>query len=57
MDIITLLIVVVVLGIAWYFIRPYVAPPFDKIVYVVAALVVCLWLLSLVGLGPGLRVG
>jgi len=54
------LIFLVVVGIAWHFLKPYVAPPFDKIIMVVVILFFCLWLLALFGIvdpPQGMRVG
>jgi len=51
---ITILIVLVVIGIAWFFLGPYVADPFKTIIIVLVILFFCLWLLSLVGVVPAL---
>lgn len=50
MLIIQLLALLVVCGIVWFFVKPYIAPPFDVIITVVVVLVFCAWLLSAVGL-------
>ena len=55
MDVFSLLIVLVVLGIARYFLEPYVKDPFRTILVVVVVLLFCVWLLSFAGIGPGLR--
>lgn len=47
-----LIVVLVVCGLAWYFLQPYVAEPFKSIVVVIVVLLICLWLLSLVGVVP-----
>ena len=55
MDVFSILIVLVVLGIAWYFLGPYVGEPFRTIIIVVVILIFCIWLLGLAGIGPGIR--
>jgi len=61
MSLITVLIVLVILGVALYLIETYVpmAPPIKVVIRVVVILFVVLWLLQLVGvLGPTVpRVG
>lgn len=52
MLIVQIIAVLVVCGLAWYFLQPYVAEPFKTIAVVIIVLAVCLWLLSLVGLAP-----
>ncbi len=46
---ISILIVLVVLGIVWMLIGPYVAEPFRTVIVVVVLLCFCVWLLGLVG--------
>ena len=45
-----IIVVLVVLGIVWYFIGPKVAEPFHSFVVVIAVLVFCLWLLRAFGI-------
>lgn len=45
-----LIVVILVCGIVWQFLLPYVAEPFKTILIVLVVLVFCLWLLSAVGL-------
>lgn len=53
MLVVQVIVLLVVLGIAWYFLAPYVAEPFKTIVIVLTVLVFCLWLLSAVGIFTG----
>lgn len=43
------LVVLIVLGIAWYFLSPYIAEPFRTMVIVIAVLLFCIWLLRAFG--------
>lgn len=57
MDLITLIVVLCVIGLAWWFFSTYVLghlpEPIRTIIVVLLALAVCLWLLSMVGvIGP-----
>ncbi len=52
MMLIQVLVVLIVCGIVWYFLKPYIAPPFDIIITLVVILFFCFWLLSAVGLIP-----
>ena len=57
MPIINIIVVLLVLALAWWVFQTYALPrvpePFKTIIIVLLALVVCLWLLSLVGIiGP-----
>ena len=45
-----ILVMLVVLGIAWYFLQAYIAEPFRKIILVIAVLFFSLWLLSVFGI-------
>ncbi len=40
------LVIIAVLGVGWYFLRPKVADPFRTIVEVAAVILLCLWLLQ-----------
>jgi hypothetical protein len=53
MPLINLIIVLLVVGVALYLINTYVpmAPPIKTILNVVVILVVCLWLLGILGVG------
>lgn len=59
MDIIQIVIVLIILGIAFWVLQTYVLPavadPFKTIIMVVLAIAVILWLLSLIGFGHGLH--
>jgi len=50
-GLITLLVVLVILGLAWYLIEKYVpiAPPVKTIIYALIVLFVVLWFLQAVG--------
>ena len=50
MSLIQLLVFLVVVGIAWHFLSPHVAQPFNQIIVVVAVVAFCLWLLSAFGI-------
>ena len=51
------LLVLVVFGLAWWLIETYILPkvadPFNTIIRVGLIIVVVVWLLSLIGFGPG----
>jgi hypothetical protein len=53
MDLISLLVVLVVVGLVWYLITTYIpmAAPIRTVITVIAVLVLCLWLLSAFGIG------
>lgn len=59
MDLVSLLITVVVLALVWYLLTTYVLPllpsPFRTIVIVVLVLIAIVWLLALIGIGPGIQ--
>jgi len=57
MDIISLLVVLVVIGLVWWLLTTYVPmpQPVRMIVTVIGVLILCVWLLSLVGVGGGLH--
>jgi len=59
MDIISLLVVLVVIGLVWWLLTTYVPmpQPVRMIVTVIGVLILCVWLLSLVGIGHGVRLG
>lgn len=44
-----IVVVLVVLGIVWYFLKPYIAEPFGTIATVIIILAVCIWLLRVAG--------
>lgn len=46
----TVLLGLIIVGIAWYFLKPYVAEPFGTMVVVLLVLFFVLWLLSTFGL-------
>ena len=51
-------LVLVVFGIVWYLVETYILPkvadPFNTIIRVGLVIIVVLWLLSLIGVGPGI---
>ena len=51
-------IVLVVFGLVWWLVETYILPkvadPFNTIIRVVLVIAVVLWLLSLIGFGPGI---
>jgi hypothetical protein len=53
MSLISLLILLIVVGVILWLINTYIpmAPPVKTVINVVAVLVLCLWLLSLFGIG------
>lgn len=59
MPILHIIVVLVVLGIAWWifstYVLPHVAEPFRTIIIVLLALAIICWLLSLIGMLPPLR--
>ena len=59
MDIVTLLVYVVVAVLVWFLLTRYLLPllpePVRTIVLIVVVLIAILWLLSLVGIGPGVQ--
>lgn len=59
MDLISLVIVLVIVGVGLYLINTYVpmAQPIKTILNVVVVLIVCLWLLRAIGIGGGYYVG
>jgi hypothetical protein len=58
MDIISLLVVLVVVGLVWWLITNYVPmpAPIKTVITVVAVLILCIWLLQWAGIG-GLHFG
>lgn len=50
MIFIQVIVLLIVLGIAWKFISPYVDEPFRSIVIVLSILAFCLWLLDAFGI-------
>jgi len=54
-GLIQLIVVLIVLGIIWYFLAQYIAEPFKTILMVVIILAFCIWLLEIAGLLPGFR--
>jgi len=52
---ITILLALVIVGIAWYFLQPYIGEPFRTMIIVIVILLFCIWLLSLIGVIPPLR--
>ena len=51
-------LVLVVLGIIWYLVETYILPkvadPFNTLIRVGMVILIILWLLSLIGYGPGI---
>ncbi len=43
-------VVLIVLGIVWYFLSPYIADPFKSFIVVIVVLMFCLWLLRAFGI-------
>lgn len=43
-------VILVVLGIMWYFLEPYIKTPFKEMAIVIAILGFCLWLLDAFGI-------
>lgn len=56
---ITALIVLVVVGVILYLLENYVpmSPPIKVVIRVIVILFLCLWLLGLFGIGPGVGLG
>jgi len=50
MALVPLLVFIVVCGIAWHFLAPYIGSPFREICVVIFVLVFCLWLLNIFGI-------
>ena len=52
MDLVSLLVVLVVLGLVWWLVTTYIPlPPGVKtVITVIAVLILCVWLLQMVGL-------
>jgi hypothetical protein len=52
MDLISLLVVLVVLGLVWYLVTTYVPmpAPVKTVITVIAVLILCIWLLQSFGL-------
>lgn len=56
MDLITLLVVVIIIGILFYVLSILPIPqPFKNIAYCVLGLIAVVWLLGLIGVVPGIR--
>lgn len=59
MPVISIVVTLLVMALVWWLFSTYILPrvpePFKTIIVVVLVLFVCLWLLSLIGLVPGLR--
>lgn len=59
MSLLTLLMFVIVAALVWWLLTTYLLPvlpePFRTIVLVICVLIAILWLLSIVGIGPGLQ--
>lgn len=57
MSILTLIIVLIIIGVAWYLIETYIpiARPIKTVIYVIVILFLALWLLSLVGVNTGIK--
>jgi hypothetical protein len=59
MDIVSLIIALIVFAIIWWilatYILPRVADPFKTIIIILFWLVVIIFLLGLIGVGPGIR--
>lgn len=60
MDIVSLIVVILVFALIWYILATYVLPrvadPFKTIIIILFWLVVIIFLLGLVGIGPGLGI-
>ena len=60
MDVVTLLVYVVVAVLVWFLLTRYLLPllpePARTIVLIVVVLIAILWLLSIVGIGPGIMI-
>ena len=61
MDLVQLLVYVIIIGavfgLVWRFLLPLLPPPFGTVAMVIMVIIVILWLLSLVGALPRMRVG
>ncbi len=59
MDLISLLVLVIVLALVWYLLTRYLLPllpePFRTIVLVIVVLICIVFLLGMIGIGPGIR--
>ena len=59
MDLFSLLVIVIVLALVWYLLHGYVLPllpePFRAVVVAILVLIAILFLLSYIGIGPGVR--
>lgn len=59
MDLITLVVVLIILGLVWWLLSAYVLPklsePIRTIVIIILVLIAILFLLGLIGIGPGIR--
>jgi hypothetical protein len=60
MSLIGLLIFIIVIALVWWLITAYLLPhvpqPFRTIIIVILVLIAIFWLLSLIGIGPGIRI-
>jgi hypothetical protein len=58
MPLISVIVVLIVIGVVLWLVNAYIpmAPPFKTIINVVVILILCLWLLSLVGVVGPIRV-
>jgi hypothetical protein len=60
MSLIGLLVFVIIIALVWWllsvYILPHVPQPFRTIIIVILVLIAIFWLLSLIGIGPGIRV-
>lgn len=60
MDLVSILIFVVVAALVWYifsgYILPLLPPPFRTVAIVLCALVAIVFLLGLIGVGPGVHI-
>lgn len=59
MDIITLILILAIIGVAVWAITTYLPmpQPFKGLIIVVIVLAVCVWLLQVLGVGHSLRIG
>lgn len=59
MDLIHIIIVLVIIGLILYLVKTYIPmdPPVKTVFTVVVVLLLCLWLLSISGIGSGVYIG
>jgi cell division protein FtsX len=61
MSLIGFIIFIVVLCLVWWLLTAYLLPhvpqPFRTIIIVVLVIIAIIWLLSIIGIGPGIHIG